>query len=158
MTLIDSHAILTYLVDKAAPDGHDLYPRDLKIRAKINETLFLDQGTVFPVLKGVLLSFLFLGPNSSPVALDKLKEVAGILDTLLKDKKYFVGDSRTIADLSMYALFTLADLVDFNWSKYENLNAWYQLIKSELPYDEEINGLPLKTFKERVLSGRAKFA
>lgn len=46
-TICDSHAISIYLCQKSG-DQH-LYPDDAKIKAKINEMIFFNSGTLFTI-------------------------------------------------------------------------------------------------------------
>lgn len=49
--LTESRAIAIYLAEKHYPDGHALYPKDVKQRARINQLLQFDFGTLYPRIK-----------------------------------------------------------------------------------------------------------
>lgn len=51
--LTESRAIAVYLVEKYFPDGHPLYPKDVKQRALINQRLQFDCGTLYPRIKAI---------------------------------------------------------------------------------------------------------
>lgn len=52
--LWDSHTIASYLVGKYSIDDQ-LYPKDLKRRALIDQRLHFDTGIIFPCVKSVLV-------------------------------------------------------------------------------------------------------
>lgn len=49
--LTESRAIAIYLAEKHFPDGHSLYPKDVKQRARINELLLFDSSTLYPRIR-----------------------------------------------------------------------------------------------------------
>lgn len=49
--LTESRAIALYLVEKYFPDGHALYPKDVKQRARINQCLQFDCGSLYPRIR-----------------------------------------------------------------------------------------------------------
>lgn len=58
LTLWDSHAICTYLIGKYAKDD-SLYPKDLKIRAKIDQRLHFEGSVLFAAGDGYMVGFKF---------------------------------------------------------------------------------------------------
>lgn len=56
ISIWDSNAIIMYLVDKYGKDD-SLYPKDLAIRAKINQRLFFGAGTFDKAYLDILVSF-----------------------------------------------------------------------------------------------------
>ncbi|KAM7312307.1 glutathione S-transferase 1, partial [Ixodes scapularis] len=69
------------------------------------------------------------------------KNILGGLQQLLGDGKYVVGDKLTVADLALVAHLTLpVELLGlFDASKFPKLASYYERLKAELPYFEEIN-------------------
>lgn len=51
--LSESRAISIYLVEKHFPNGHSLYPKDVKERALINQRLQFDCGTLYQRIRAV---------------------------------------------------------------------------------------------------------
>ncbi|CAD7015308.1 unnamed protein product [Ceratitis capitata] len=120
--LTDSHAIITYLVDKYGVDD-SLYPKDLIQRAKVNQILFYEATMVFdrtflPISKAV-----FNNHNVIPVAkIDAVYSVYERLESFLQEHPFVAGENLTVADFSLIvtisSLFTYAELVE---SKYPKL-------------------------------------
>ena len=65
LIITESRAIMSYLVDKLSPD-HGLHPRDIKIRAKVDQFLYFDQGTLTPSSRKIYLPMVYQG-SSGPL-------------------------------------------------------------------------------------------
>lgn len=101
--LYESNAILRFLCEK-----HELeqwYPSDHKIRAQVNLWLDWNQCQMSKTTVDIVLNSVFLGENGDKEAVEKakvrLQELNQVLENQLTDKMYLVGDSMTIADLSL---------------------------------------------------------
>ena len=83
------------------------------------------------------------------------KDALDILEIHLSKGKYVAGDFLSLADLSILAFVTtLEAVIDYDYSKWKNVNAWMQAMKKELPYYAEINEGPLKHFKQLHREGK----
>ena len=153
-TLSDSHAIATYLVDTRSP-GHSLYPSDRKTRALIDRYLYFEAGTVFPIQRLVQRDFIYSGADIDQERLANYREVVKIVEQMLDGHRYFVGDQLTLADVSIYSMLGAANVFDFEFADYPNIKAWLELVRSNLPFDDEINTKPVAQLKELALSRRA---
>lgn len=56
----ESRPIAIYLVEKNFPDGHPLYPKDVKQRALINQRLQFDASTLYQRIRAICVSFIYL--------------------------------------------------------------------------------------------------
>ncbi|CAK9804617.1 Glutathione S-transferase 1 [Anthophora quadrimaculata] len=136
--LPDSHAIICYLVDKYAKDD-SLYPKELQKRALVNHFLHLDSSTLFAIAKSVMKPILFLNEKTVPEEKMKAwKESFEQLNKILEGKKWLVGDSYTLADISC-ATTVSSSTVLINLDEYPNVKAWLQRSEKELPGYKECN-------------------
>ncbi|KAF5290820.1 hypothetical protein FQA39_LY14582 [Lamprigera yunnana] len=130
----DSHAINTYLISKYGKDD-SLYPKDLALRAKVDQRLHFDSGLAFPGIRRITEPIVFRGMRTIPENLkeDNLKTY-GFLETFLKDSKWMVGNNLTVADMCLIpSITTLNLLVPIDENKFPNLTAYIKRAE-ELPY------------------------
>lgn len=151
----ESRAAMAYLVNQYAP-GHKLYPTDPKIRAQIDSYLFFDTSTIVPAARDVHRPII-RGERDKPSdeALKAYREKVALVDGYLAGKKFLVGDNKTLADLSMYAMLGMATMVDFDFSEFKNVKAWMDRLRAEMPYDDEINKKPVDQMKQMLKDRKA---
>lgn len=149
-TLGDSHAINCYLVNKYAKNDA-LYPKDPQTRAKVDHYLHMD-STLFVPMK---MSFkpLFIGTaNSIPEDnMSFIKDGYSRLNVALKGKKWLVGNSYTLADISC-ATSTAAAAGLINLDDYPNVKAWFERAEKEIPGFKEVNDTGNKMLLDLVRS------
>ncbi|XP_037565975.1 glutathione S-transferase 1 [Dermacentor silvarum] len=135
----ESNAIAYYLLRKHAPES-DLYPDCYKERARIDIVLAAVASTIQP------FQLLFFRPrfwdNTKPsdeeVASFETTVVQG-LQHLVSDGKYATGDKLTLADLCLVSNLSIClENGSVDTSKFPKLTAYYERMKTELPYFEEI--------------------
>ncbi|KAL1444550.1 hypothetical protein MTO96_029765 [Rhipicephalus appendiculatus] len=135
----ESIAIAYYLVRKYAPKS-DLYPEDIKSRTRIDQTLAALSGSVHPQAAVFFRPRFYLKkkPTAEEVTAYEENVVKGI-QHLVGDGKYAVGDKLTLADLAIVSHLILAFEIDcIDHAKFPKLASYYERMKSELPYFEEI--------------------
>uniref|UniRef100_A0A131Z246 Glutathione S-transferase n=1 Tax=Rhipicephalus appendiculatus TaxID=34631 RepID=A0A131Z246_RHIAP len=138
--IYESSAICYYLLRKHAPEC-ELYPNCPRTRARIDQALATITSTIQPHY------FKFFRPRfyelTKPTAedLEQFEEnVIKGFEHVLGEGKYVLGDQLSLADLSLVAHLTLVFEVPFlNGDKYPKLKAYYNRLKAELPYFEEVN-------------------
>nr|ANS53393.1 glutathione-S-transferase epsilon class 5 [Sitophilus oryzae] len=131
--IIDSHAILIYLVSKYKKND-PLYPLDnLKQKIRIDERLFFEGGTLSHRL-GNVQSPLFKGVKPTESTLGLLKEGLGFLEAFLVNNKtkYIAGNNVTIADFSIVTTVTCIDNY-VPYSQFPQLKAYIERLQ-KLPW------------------------
>jgi len=142
----DSHAIAAYLVDKYAKSD-ELYPRDLVLRAQVDQRLFFDASILFMSLRNVSIPYFLRQVSLVPKEkVDNIKDAYGHLENFLGDNPYLTGSQLTIADLCCGATASsLAAVLDLDELKYPKVAAWFERL-SKLPHYEEDNLRGLKKY------------
>lgn len=148
----DSHSICTYLIDKYGKNDQ-LYPKDLYIRARINQRLYFNVGVIFAKSRAISEAIFFNGATDYPA--DAVKEVHGayeFLESFLKDDFYMVGNGITVADYCCVAtISTVQTAVPILVDKYPKLADWYERMKAVSFYDE-VNGKRVEQFQQFIHS------
>lgn len=97
--LSESRAIATYLVNSKNP-GCALYPSNPKIRGLIDQRLYYDATEVFPRNCSIIRAFFeeheYVIPEYKK---RKVEDSMATLDHFLVGKKWFVGETYTLADI-----------------------------------------------------------
>ncbi|XP_050582722.1 glutathione S-transferase 1-like isoform X3 [Bombus affinis] len=148
--LIDSHAISCYIIDDLSDYDYSLYPKDLQVRALVNQYLMIEAATLFPLVKHTIVPIM-LGQKSSisKEMLDGCKEAYSYLDKLLEGKKWLVGKSYTLADISCVTVASsISVLLDVD--QYPNVKAWIKSCEDEISSYNECNVPGLKKLHARL--------
>ena len=126
--LFESGAICKYLCDKK---GSDLYPKDLKHRAIIEQWIDFSVQHVGTAMGKVAFNRLFAPMMGVPVDENSLKEGMQLLERFLPlvDKqlgksKFLASDKMTLADLSLFGVLEYAEKAQYDLSMYKSLSAW----------------------------------
>lgn len=137
--LTDGHAIVTYLVSKYGKSEHaSLLPSDPYLRARVDNFLHFDQGTLFhrfrisvgPIYRATVKDF-------DPEHVKAVLEALDFLETYLVDD-YLVGNNITVADFSCVSSATsILGIFPIESSRCPKVLAWIDRL-SKLPYYDEI--------------------
>ncbi|XP_043242504.1 glutathione S-transferase 1-1-like [Amphibalanus amphitrite] len=130
----ESKAIITYLVNKYAPDS-ELYPKDPAERAKVDQRLHFDSGLNVN-FRGIAFPLLFTKSlDEYKKNKPKLDESLDLLETFLGLSKNVAGEKVTLADLAVLVhISTLATAGLLGNDRWPRINAWLTRLQSELPY------------------------
>jgi glutathione S-transferase len=134
LNLWESRAILQYLASKkpaAGLLGKNESERIDIVRWQCWDAAHLSAQVGVLIWENMLKSMFGVGvPDQKAVAaaMEQVKRFCGVLDTSLKGKKYLVGDSLTVADLTIAATFTYAGPLNIPVSSFPNLKAWFERI------------------------------
>ncbi|KAL1476282.1 hypothetical protein MTO96_036629 [Rhipicephalus appendiculatus] len=136
----ESTAICYYLLRKHAPES-ELYPNCARARARIDQALATITSTIQPHY------FKFFKPRfyelTKPTAEDMEQFEENVVkgfEYVLGEGNYVLGDKLSLADLSLVAHLTVVlDVPFLDPARYPKLKAYYDRLKAELPYFEEVN-------------------
>lgn len=148
--LWDSHAINTYLITKYGGNNHELYPSNVAERSKIDQFLHFDGSTLFPRFGGLVVEVCFQGRSElSEIALNRAVEALSFLNTFLENSKYLAGDKLTVADISCSSVpLTFQRFIPNEYNKFDNVKAWIDRLRSDLPFFDEIHVEKLNIFEK----------
>lgn len=135
-TVWESRAIVQYLASKKPESG--LLGKGEMDRINIARWQCWDAAHVMAniftlVFETVLKAMLGMGaPDQNAIrgAREQLKRFCGAMDASLKGKQYLVGDSLTVADLTVAASFTYADALKLPIDQFPNVKSWFDRITS----------------------------
>ncbi|XP_058174972.1 uncharacterized protein LOC131289654 [Anopheles ziemanni] len=138
--LIESHAIMIYLVRKYGKDD-TLYPTDLVEQARVNAMLYFETGVLFARIR--FITEHVFSRHHADIPDDRIEYVQAayrlLEDSLTED--FVAGPKMTIADFS--CISTVASLMAFipmEQSTHPKICAWVERMKQRLPHYEELNG------------------
>ncbi len=129
--IAESNAILNYLAD-----GTALLPSDKLTRAKVLQWQFFEQYSHEPYIAVARFINKYLGLPEDRLAGYHSKQAGGnkalsVMEQQLAQTPYLVGDSLTIADISLYGYTHVADEGGFDLSKYPAILRWIINIKTQ---------------------------
>lgn len=146
LVLADSHAIMMYLVSKYGDEQQDLYPKDVRTRAIVDQRLFFDATILFPRLRSVIYSVVkYRAPGLTDEQIADIIEGYDVAEKYLREKAYIAGDVLTVADISCVATISSLNCIINIDAKYGKLREWWNRMKSESWYQKE-NEPGLKIF------------
>ena len=128
--LSESNAILNYLATGTP------YLSDLKLdRARVLEWQFFEQYSHEPYIAVARYIKKYLGLPEDRKAEYESKQAGGhkalkIMEGHLSSHDFFVGDTPTIADLSLFAYTQVAHEGGFDLSSYPHIQSWVQRIQA----------------------------
>ena len=131
--LSESNAILNYLAE-----GTDLLPSNRLERARILQWQFFEQYSHEPYIAVARYINLYLGLPDSRLDEYKAKQEGGhkalsVMEEQLSRSSFLVGDSLTIADISLFAYTHVAHEGGFDLEGYPNILNWINRIQA-LPH------------------------
>lgn len=136
----ESNAIVYYLLRKHAPES-ELYPACPRGRTRVDQVLAAVSSTVQPHLVAFFRPRFWHNTKPTEEELKNFEEnvLKGFEHLIADDKKFAVGDKLTLADLTIVANLVLAlECGSTDLSKFPKLAAYYERVKPEVPYFEEI--------------------
>lgn len=153
----DSHAIVTYLVDKYAKDDK-LYPKDLQARARVNQRLFFE-SSLFVRLRDCGIHVRRNGGTEIPQEkTDPMYAAYDILEAFLATDPFLVGDALTVADISVACTLTSLHKLyaPLSAEKHPKILAWLKRIKETVEFFDEMNTKYVDEYYELIYSSMEK--
>jgi glutathione S-transferase len=134
--LTESRAIMQYLASKKPESG--LLPRDEAARADVTRWQFWDAAHFSPQLgtlgfEKVLKGMMGLGdPDQGKIqeALTNFRRFATVLNKRLEGKQYIVGNTLTVADLTIASSLMYAKQTEVPLAEFPNVQAWFSRISA----------------------------
>ena len=130
--IAESNAIIWHLVS-----GSPLRPADRIDRAQALQWMFFEQHSLEPNI-GAAYFWLTLvkgGRELQQHALEDWMEegyrALGVMETHLKQNRYFAADRYTVADIALYAYTHLAHECDFDIASFPAIRAWLDRVAAE---------------------------
>uniref|UniRef100_A0A182SNA1 glutathione transferase n=1 Tax=Anopheles maculatus TaxID=74869 RepID=A0A182SNA1_9DIPT len=127
----ESSAVLIYLAEKYGTDD-TLYPKDIALRAKVNQRLFYDIGTL---MRSVTTYYhpILMGGEGKPEDFKKVQDAVTVLDRFLHGSRWTAGEHITVADFAIAVTVAALDgVLNFDFTVYPNVHRWYEQCKREL--------------------------
>jgi glutathione S-transferase len=129
--LTESRAIMQYLASKRPESG--LLPKDEAARADVTRWQFWDASHFSPQLGTLAFEKMIKGmiglgePDAGKVqeALTNFRRFAAVLDKRLEGKSFVVGDTLTLADLTLASSMMYAAQTEAPIAEFPNLKAWH---------------------------------
>jgi glutathione S-transferase len=121
-TLAQSNAIIRYLAG-----GSDLIPADSFAAAKMDEWLFWEQYSHEPYIAVCRFQMVYLGRPASDLDTDKIKGGYAALARMehqLAATRFLVGNSVSLADVSLLAYTRVAHEGGFHLDGYASIRRW----------------------------------
>ncbi|KAJ2941633.1 hypothetical protein O0L34_g14689 [Tuta absoluta] len=148
LVLCDSHVIMTYIVQKYAPES-SLYPKDLKTRCLIDQKMYLESTSMTPKIITSMDSLKAGLKGITEKQKEALLELYSWLNGFLSKTKYLATDHLTLADLtccsSLGSLALFLPIPD----EFKNLKAWYAMLEKE-DWFQKINAKGIEIFREKI--------
>jgi glutathione S-transferase len=146
---VSLYTIIDTLSADSQPGNDELYPRDIKKRALVEQWISIESSNYKPVenLVSELVFKPMKGQTTNPQAVEEnikaLHKTLEVMDKELSQRSYVAGDQFTLADL-FFIPFTvyLLNLEQFKnlFEQYPNVNRWWNSIKARPSYQKVIEG------------------
>jgi len=129
--LAQSNAILVYLAE-----GTRFWPSDRLARAQVLQWMFFEQYNHEPTIAVVRHWIAHLGKTVETEPLLPMKiaggnRALGIMETHLTGRRFFVGETLTIADIALYAYTHVADEGGFDLGGFPAIGAWLERVAAD---------------------------
>lgn len=133
VVLPESNAILWYLAE-----GTPYLPEDRLERAQTLQWMFFEQYSHEPNIAVVRHWALHHGATTQEPSIVAKRalgyDALAVMDGHLRERRFFVGDRLSIADIALYAYTHVADEGGFDLSGYPAVLAWLDRVAAQDPH------------------------
>ena len=127
--LAESNAILLYLAR-----GSPLLPSEARAQALVQQWMFFEQNQL-ELSVGLPRVWKLYGIEQPPPVLEHYKPRAvaslKVLERHLAQRKWFVGEAYSVADLALFAYAHLAPAAGHDLSQFPAVSAWLQRVREQ---------------------------
>ncbi len=132
--LPESNAILYYLAE-----GTPFFPTDRLQRAQVMQWLFFEQYSHEPYIAVARFICRFLPAGHErraelPRLLERGHQALKVMEQHLATRRFFVGESYSIADIALFAYTHVADAGGFDLQPYPAIRRWLDEVRSQPRY------------------------
>lgn len=150
----ESRAIMAYLVNRYKPNDA-LYPIDPVQRAAIDELMYFDATTLYPSGSNLFRPMLFEGKKDFDPECDQayranLKYLDDRLE--LGGYRFLLGNSLTIADITICSSLSFASCFDFNFEPHKHLLVYMNSLKESILDYSKVNDSAVENTKNYIKS------
>ncbi len=131
--LFESGAVIKYLANKKESD---LYPKDLKRRALVDQWIDFSTLHIGNALNKVIFNRIFAPRTGRPVDEQSLKDgimflnrFLPIVEKQLSENVYLTGENFSLADITLLSALDPAEIVEIDISKYPAIVQWRNALK-----------------------------
>lgn len=120
--LAQSNAIVRYLAQ-----GSSLLPADPFTQARIDELLFWEQYSHEPYVATSRFHMVYLGRSKEerdPMRVERGEKALDLMQHLINDRTWFVGESLSVADIALLAYTRLAHEGGFDLETRPDVKTW----------------------------------
>jgi glutathione S-transferase len=129
--LAESNAILHYLAEET-----ELMPTDKLARARVLQWMFFEQYSHEPYIAVARFICKYLPADHSrraelPRLLERGYQALGVMEQHLATQSYFVEERYSIADISLFAYTSEADVGGFDLTRYPAVRRWLDRVAGQ---------------------------
>lgn len=130
--LSQSNAIIVSIAER---ENSDLLPESFSQRSRVFQWLFWEQNSHEPYVAGRRFRKAYLGKQDNEIDQEWLPRgnaALALMDKVVSDQKFLVGDTPTLADISLVAYTRLAGEGGFELSQFPSLVGWIGRVEEAL--------------------------
>ncbi|XP_063366624.1 glutathione S-transferase 1-like [Cydia amplana] len=137
--ICDSHAIALYLCYTG--DGQRLYPNNPITRAKVDQTMFFNSGTLFPIDSQIFTEYFRGKWPADDVKIMEWHSAVDHLEHLLASQMWLACDKVTLADLCCATTVSSLQLLVPPLERHIKVKQWLDRLKKLPCYETNLRGL-----------------